>query len=526
MSDTTTAGTAVPSEQASPFTPRVKIGIAGALFGMFLGMMDSYIVATALPSIVGDLGGQRSMTWIITSYALAIAASTQVWGKISDLFDRKVVFIWSVVIFLVGSMLCGLSPNMGALIGFRALQGIGAGGLLVGAVAMVQVLLPPKESTRISSWTGVLLGVALIAGPLIGGVITDALTWNWIFYVNVPFGMLCLVGTVVGVTVPTRQKTDKVRIDYVGTVLLIAAVVSLTLVTSWAGTKYSWGSPVILGLCAVVVVATALFVIVERRFPEPLVPFRMFSTRNFALAQVLGFAFNVVMVATVNFVPLYFQNALGVQPALSGFLLIPMMAGLVVVMTQSSKYIRRTGRYRILPIIGGAGVTIGMLGVLFLGPDTNPLIASLVGIPLGVGLGCLIQNTILIIRTSVEPRDIGAGMGMGSLTRTLGSGIGAALFGTLYVGAMAGTLTEKLGPGGSDLLSSASRLNPDQLQHLEQPVRLAWSVAVTSGLHVVAIGAAITGAIALVSAYFIREVPLVDNRPGAQLAAPAAPKTN
>ncbi|MEU4334966.1 MFS transporter [Micromonospora lupini] len=509
MSETTTA---TPPKRTGEHPRFVKLGIAGALFGMFLGMMDSYIVATALPSIVGDLGGLTSMTWIITSYALAIAASTQVWGKLSDLYNRKTMFLLSVAVFLAGSMLCGLARSMGELIAFRALQGLGAGGLLVGAMAMVQTLLPPKESTRVSSWTAVLLGVALIAGPLAGGVITSSLSWRWIFYVNVPFGLLCLLGTVVGVTVPMRPKATQVRVDYLGIVLLTAAVVCLALVTGWAGTTYPWGSGLVLGLCAVVVVAMAAFVHVERRAPEPLVPFRMFGSRNFSLAQVLGFAFNVTMVATVTFLPQYFQNARGVDPVRSGFLLIPMMVGMVVVMNRSSAYIRRTGRYRILPMIGGAGVVVGMLLVLLLGPGTNPVLASLVGIPLGIGLGCLIQNTILIIRMSVEPRDIGAAMGMGSLTRTMGSGIGAALFGALYLGALTSTLTDKLGSAGL-LSSGGTGLDPGQVGAMAPAVRAAWSAAVTHGLHTVALGAAVAGAVALLSAYFIREVPLVDNRP-------------
>lgn len=515
--------TATPPQSTTGHPRLAKFGIAGALFGMFLGMLDSYIVATALPSIVGDLGGLASMAWVITSYALAIAASTQVWGKLSDLFNRKIMFVLSVVVFLVGSVLCGLAQNMAELIAFRALQGIGAGGLLVGALAMVQVLLPPKESTKVSSWSGLLMGVALIGGPLIGGVITDAWSWRWCFYVNVPFGILCLIGTVVGVNVPMPPRKEKVRIDYLGTILLIAAVVSLTLITSWAGTRYSWGSALIIGLCAVMVFALAAFVYVERRVPEPIVPFRMFGTRNFALAQVLGFTFNVTMVATVNFLPLYFQNARGIRPSVSGFLLIPLMAGMVLVMTRSSAYIRRTGRYRILPIIGGVSITVGMLMVLFLGPETNPVVASLVGIPLGIGLGCLIQNTILIIRASVEPRDIGAGMGMGSLTRTLGGGIGAAIFGTLYFGALSSTLTGELGSETSTLLASGStRLEPEQLDTLAAPVREAWSAAVTNGLHLVAIGSAIAGLIALISAYFVREVPLVDRRH----MAPPDPKSS
>jgi EmrB/QacA subfamily drug resistance transporter len=520
MSETTTA--AAPPDAADSNPRYLKLGIAGALLGMFLGMMDSYIVATALPSIVGDLGGFKSLTWVITAYALAIAASTQVWGKLSDLYNRKFMFLLSVVVFLAGSMLCGLSQNMGQLIGFRVLQGIGAGGLLVGALAMVNVLLPPKEATKVSSWSGILMGIALIGGPLIGGVITDSLSWRWIFYVNVPFGAICLVGTIIGVTVPMPRR-QKVRIDYLGTLLLIAGVVGVTLVTSWAGTKYPWGSPQIIGLGVAAVAALTAFVFVERRTAEPIVPFRMFTTKNFSLAQVLGFVFNMTMVATVNFLPLYYQNARGVRPVVSGLLLIPLMVGMVLMMTRGGKYIRRTGHYRILTIIGGASITVGMLLVLLLGPNTNPVVASLAAIPLGVGLGCLIQNTMLIIRTSVEPRDIGAAMGMGSLTRTLGSGIGAALYGVLYASALSSTLSDRLGHGATALLSSGSKLSQEELGAMAGPVRDAWSAAVTDGLHVVAITAAIAGVIALVAAVFVKEVPLTDPRKARPPAPSGAP---
>ncbi|MGY1434183.1 MFS transporter [Streptomyces reniochalinae] len=508
MSDTTADGKAAPTVSAAGNDRYIKLGIGGLLLGMFLGMMDNFIVSTALPKIVEDLGGLKSLAWVITAYSLAIAASTQVWGKLSDLYDRKMIYLLSVVLFLAGSMLCGLAQDMTQLIVFRTLQGFGAGGLVVGALSITSVMLTPQESAKVGSWTGLLMGVSLVGGPLIGGLVTDAWSWHWIFYINVPFGIVCVLATIVGVRLPAAPK-KKVRIDYLGMILLTAGVVCLTLVTTWAGNSYAWGSTRIIGLITAGVIALAALVWVQQRVAEPILPLRLFRHHNFTLAQILGFIFGVAMVVPVTFLPLYAQNAKGISSISSGLLLLPMMVGMVLMMRRGSAWIRRTGRFRILPIIGSAAITVGMVLLLLFSPGTNTLLGALYMVPIGVGLGCLIQNTVLITRTSVEPRDMGAAMGVGSLTRTLGTGMGVALFGALYAGRLSSSLSDKIGSrDASALVSSGSEDQSDLVSQMPARVQEAWASAVTDGLHVVAIAGVVAGVIALVSAVLVREVPL------------------
>ncbi|RCG28493.1 MFS transporter [Streptomyces diacarni] len=512
MSDTTTEGEAEagPTLSAAGSDRHLKLGIGGLLLGMFLGMMDNFVVSTALPKIVADLDGLTSLAWVITAYSLAIAASTQIWGKLSDLYDRKVIYLLSVVLFLAGSMLCGLAQDMTQLIVFRALQGCGAGGLVVGALSITSVMLTPQESAKAGSWTGLLMGASLVGGPLIGGLVTDAWSWHWIFYINVPFGGLCVLATLVGVRLPAAPKPKKkVRIDYLGMLLLTAGVVCLTLVTTWAGNSYAWGSWRIIGLAAAGVLALAALMWVQQRVAEPVLPLRLFRHRNFTLAQILGFVFGAAMVVPVTFLPLYAHNAKGVSSIGSGLLLLPMMAGMVSMMRRGSAWIRRTGRFRILPIIGSAALTVGMALLLLLRPGTHTLLSALYVVPIGVGLGCLIQNTVLISRTAVEPRDMGAAMGVGSLTRTLGTGMGVALFGALYAGRLSGSLTGRIGAqDASSLVASGSDDQVESLGRIPARAQEAWASAVTDGLHVVALAGVVAGIIAVVSAVLVREMPL------------------
>ncbi|MFF2327311.1 MULTISPECIES: MDR family MFS transporter [unclassified Streptomyces] len=512
MSETNTVGDAAPEASTENRDRFPMLGVIGLALGMFLAMLDSFIVSTALPTIVGELGGLNSLAWVITAYTLATAASTQIWGKLGDLYNRKTVFLASVTVFLIGSMLCGLAQNMGQLITFRALQGIGAGGLIVGALSIIGVLLPPREMVKIGTLTSSLMGIAFIGGPLVGGALTDAFNWRWAFYVNVPFGIASLAAVILGVH--TALPTKKARIDIPGAILLTTGVTSLTLVTSWGGNKYAWGSAQIIGLCAAAVISLAALVFVEGRSAEPILPLRMFRTLNFTLAQILGFSFGLTIIVAVSFLPLYTQHVRGATSSSSGLLLIPMMLGMVLVMTYAARWVRKTGHYRIFPIIGGISMTAGMLLLLRLGVHTDIWLSALFPVLIGIGLGCLMQNAVLITQSSVEPRDMGAAMGMSSLARTLGTGIGAAIFAAVYTNQLTDTLADKLGKDDArPLLSSGDRdLTPDTLKQLSAPVRAAWSAGVTDGLHAVAIGGAIAGAITLLAALFVREVPLRDPR--------------
>ncbi|WP_078863743.1 MDR family MFS transporter [Streptomyces sp. AcH 505] len=485
------------------------LGIGGLMLGMFLAMLDSLIIATSLPTIVGDLGGLDHLSWVVTAYLLATAATTAIWGKLGDLYGRKRVFLLSIVLFLAGSVLSGLAQDMGQLIGFRALQGLGGGGLMVGAQAIIGELVPPRKSGRIQAMMAVMMPTAFVGGPLVGGFLTDNFGWRWVFYVNIPIGALALLAT--GLFIHTAAPTVRAKIDYLGTGLLTAGIVALTLLTSWAGSEYGWASAQIIGLAVVSVAALIAFGYVQRRVAEPLMPPRMFRDRNFIIAQALSFFGGAAMFTATNFLPQYTQYARGVSSTTGGLLLIPMMLGMVDMMVVAAILVTKTGKYRIYPILGGALVTVGMLLLLVLDAGTNTLVGSLLTAVIGLGVGCLVQNTVVITMNSVEIRDMGAGTGANTLARLIGGSLGVALLGSLFSNRLEDTLADRLGPGGTGKGGGASGdLTPELLRKLPQTVQDAFGDAVTNGLHVVAIGGAVVGVLTFAVAWFIREVPLRD----------------
>lgn len=483
------------------------LGIGGLMLGMFLAMLDSLIIATSLPTIVGDLGGLDHLSWVITAYLLATAATTAVWGKLGDLYGRKRVFLLSIVLFLAGSVLSGLAQDMGQLIGFRALQGLGGGGLMVGAQAIIGELVPPRKSGRIQAMMAVMMPTAFVGGPLVGGFLTDNFGWRWVFYVNIPIGALALLAT--GLFIHTAAPTVRAKIDYLGTGLLTAGIVALTLLTSWAGSEYGWASVQIIGLAVVSVAALIAFGYVQRRVAEPLMPPRMFHDRNFIIAQALSFFGGAAMFTATNFLPQYTQYARGVSSTTGGLLLIPMMLGMVDMMVVAAILVTKTGKYRIYPILGGALVTVGMLLLLVLDAGTDTLVGSLLTAVIGLGVGCLVQNTVVITMNSVEIRDMGAGTGANTLARLIGGSLGVALLGSLFSNSVEDTLADRIGSGGTGGAASGD-LTPELLRKLPQTVQDAFGDAVTNGLHVVAIGGAVVGVLTFAVAWFIREVPLRD----------------
>jgi EmrB/QacA subfamily drug resistance transporter len=508
------AGGTAPAQapaQAGPHPSRrtLYISIFGLMLGMFLAMLDNLIVGTALPTIVGDLGGLSHLSWVVTAYTLATAASTPIWGKLGDLYGRKGMFMAAIVIFLTGSMLSGLSQNMSQLIGFRALQGLGAGGLMVGAMAIIGDLVPPRERGRVQGIIGAMMPVAFVGGPLLGGFLTDHASWRWAFYVNVPIGILALL--VVGVGMRLHSRRIKAKIDYVGAALLTAGIVAITLVASWGGTQYAWDSATIIWLAVVGVAALAAFVYAESRAAEPILPLRLFRNRNFAAAQVLSFLVGAAMFGAVSYLPLYMQNVQGASPTISGLLLLPMMFGMLAVMLTTGQLVTRTGRYRIYPILGGAVMTAGMLVLLLLGVDTGTAMSSALTLVVGLGMGFLMQNTMLITQNSAELRDMGAASGSVTLFRTIGGSLGVALLGSLYTSRMEHTLIGRLGAqAGHKIVSGGGHVTPALLHRLPTVVRDAFQLGVTNGLHGVVMGGAILAAVAFAIAWLVREVPLRD----------------
>ncbi|GCE01101.1 MDR family MFS transporter [Embleya hyalina] len=483
------------------------VGISGLMLGMFLAMLDSLIIATSLPTIVGDLGGLDHLSWVITAYLLATAASTAIWGKLGDLYGRKKVFMLSITLFLAGSILSGVAQDMAQLIGFRALQGLGGGGLMVGAMAIIGELVPPRQSGKIQGMMAVMMPTAFVGGPLIGGFLTDHFDWRWVFYVNVPIGIVALIVT--GLFIHTATPTARAKIDYVGTGLLTVGIVALTLLTSWAGTEYAWGSFQIVGLALVSLVALVAFGYVQRRVDEPLMPPRMFRDRNFVVAQLLAFLSGAAMFTATNFLPQYTQFARDASSTKGGLLLLPMMLGMVDMMVIAAIIVAKRGRYRIFPILGGGLITVGMLLLLILESGTNTLVGSLLTAVIGLGVGCLVQNTVVITMNSVEVRDMGAANGANTLARLIGASLGVALLGVLFTRSVKDTIADRLGASGGGTPVD-DNLTPERLRSLPAPVRDAFADGMTNGLHAVAIGGAVIGVLTFAVAWFIREVPLRD----------------
>ncbi|MGW0909674.1 MDR family MFS transporter [Streptomyces sp. NPDC002853] len=500
--DTTASETKTPARQRS-----IYFGVFGLMLGMFLAMLDGLIVGTALPTIVGDLGGLDRLSWVVTAYLLTTAASTPIWGKLGDMYGRKGSFMTAVVIFLIGSMLSGVAQDMNQLIAFRAVQGLGAGGLMVGAMSIIGVLVPPRESGKLQSMLGVMMPIAYVSGPLIGGFFTDHLSWRWVFYINAPLGAIALV--VVGLGIRLKRERSKAKIDYPGAALLVTSVLALTLLSTWGGSSYAWLSPEILGLAAVAVLAFAWFVRVEKRAEEPLMPPRLFRNRNFTIVQVLSLLVGAVMFGATNYLPQYMQFVKGLSPTASGMLLLPLMFGMLAVQITVGRLISKTGKYRIYPILGGAFSVAGTLVLLMLQVDTAVALVSGLTLVLGIGLGFMMQSTILITMNSAEPRDMGAASGSVTLIRTLGGSLGVAALGAVYVNNLAGELKSRLGSAEAEKLTKdGTSMTPELLKGMPEKIRDAYEAAVTSGLQGTIIGAAVLAVLMFGIAWLIREVPL------------------
>ncbi|WP_327353853.1 MDR family MFS transporter [Streptomyces sp. NBC_01304] len=477
----------VPQSDAPPS----RLVIIGLLLGIILATLDGTIVGTALPTIVGELGGLDQLSWVITAYLLTTAVSTPIWGKLGDLYGRKGSYLASIVLFLAGSVLCGVAQDMGQLIAFRAVQGVGAGGLFVGALSLIGTLLPPAEAGRSQALIGVMMPLALLGGPLVGGFLTDHLDWRWVFYVNVPVGAVALA--IIGVGVRLRAERIKARVDLAGVGLLTSAILALTLLGSWGGTRYAWASPQILGLALLSAGALAWFVRVERRAAEPVIPPRLFRDRNFSVAQVLSFVTGAAMMAGASYLPQYMQFVQGTSSTVSGLLLIPLMLGMIGAQLAIGRRVAAGGGYRVYPIAGGALATVGALALLLLGLSTAAWVASCLTLVLGVGVGCLMQPTMLITLNSAEPRDMGAASGTQTLLRTVGGSLGVAVLGSVFA---------------SRLPALSGELTPSQLHDLPVAAQSAFRSGVVDGLHGVALGTAALCAVTFAVAWLIREVPL------------------
>jgi EmrB/QacA subfamily drug resistance transporter len=490
------------------------------MLGMFLAALDQTIVSVALPTIVGDLGGLSHLSWVVTSYLLASTVSTPIYGKLGDMYGRKPVFLVAILIFLAGSMLAGLSQSMTELIGFRALQGIGAGGLMVGAQAIIADIVPPRERGRYMGLIGSVFAVASVAGPLLGGFLVTNLSWRWVFYVNLPVGILAVL--IVSTRLHLHTPHQRHRIDYIGAALLSGGVGALILLATWGGTEYAWGSNEIVGLGIVGVALLTIFVWWERRAAEPILPLQLFRSRIFSVANAMGFTIGMAMFGAIIFIPLFLQIVYGVSAKSSGLRTIPLMAGLLVTAVLSGRVISRIGRYRPFPIAGTAVLVVGMFLLSLLGVDTPPWVASVYMVVVGVGLGLVMQVLVLVVQNDARPQEIGVATSSATFFRSMGGAFGVALFGTIFASRLSDQLAS-LPRNITAHLGSGVQLNPVEIDQL--PARIHEDVlhAFAHSLSGVFLFGMVLALVPFVLSWFLKEVPLRTTVARAAEEAPPEP---
>jgi len=489
--------------------PNVGVVFAGLMLVMLLASLDQTIVSTALPTIVGDLGGLTHLSWVVTAYLLAVTVATPLYGKLGDQFGRKVVLQVALVIFLVGSALCGTAQSMTELIAFRALQGLGGGGLMVSAQAVIGDVVSPRERGRYMGLFGAVFGLSSIAGPLIGGFFTSHLSWRWIFYVNLPLGVLALV--VLAFALPSVSQRVRHTVDYLGTATLGAGLTTIVLVTTLGGTTYAWGSPFIVGLAIAGVLLLVAFVVIERRAAEPVLPPRLFRNSVFSVTSAIGLVIGFALFGAVTYLPLFLQIVGGASPTGSGLQLLPLMGGLLITSIASGQAISRTGRYKPFPIAGTALMVVGLYLLSLMDATTTTAVASAYMFVLGLGLGLVMQVLVLAVQNAVSYEDLGVATSGASLFRSIGGSVGTAILGAVFTNRLSANLKTALPPvahhgAGARLITGA--VNPALIHRLPPSIKAGYIHAFTDSLNTVFLVAAAVVAVAFLLSFLIKQLPL------------------
>jgi EmrB/QacA subfamily drug resistance transporter len=487
----------------------ILIIFSGLMLGMLLASLDQTVVATALPTIVGELGGLNHLSWVITAYLLTSTASVPLYGKLSDIYGRKIMFQLSISIFLFGSVICGFSQSMTELVLFRGVQGLGAGGILAMAMAIIGDILPPRERGRYQGYTGSVFAFSSVIGPLVGGVFTQQLSWRWVFYINIPVGIAALIVTTIVLRMPVHRREHS--IDYLGAALMVAGVSCLLLVASWGGTEVAWISPTSIGLAVAGVVLVGLFVLQELRASEPLLPLRLFRDRTLSVGSAILFVVGMGMFGAIAFLPLYLQVVDGVSPTMSGLRLVPLMMGIIGASILSGRYISKTGHYRFFPIVGTGMMIVGMLMLSQLHPDTGLLLSSLYMFVMGVGVGQVISVIVLAVQNSVDRQYMGTATAATNFFRSMGAAFGVAIAGAIISNRLDFYLPRLVKP--QDLNGMDPRIltsSPEQLHQLPPAVVHGIVEAFSKSVDIAFLACVPLAIIAFALTWLLREAPLKD----------------